>query len=89
MRRLDRQVCPLQTVTRHLLDAVHQTLPRSEGVIIVAASIKVSICTNYLHTAMSGEAQLGEARQVRVLPLQKVSALLRVWIPALQNNSAS
>ena len=88
MRRLDRQVCPLQTVTRHLLDAVHQTLPRSEGMIIVATSVKVSVCSNYLHTAVGGEAELVKARQVRVLPLQKISTLLRVRVPALQNISA-
>ena len=88
MRRLDRQVCPLQTVTRHLLDAVHQTLPRSEGMIIVATSVKVSVCSNYLHTVVGGEAELVKARQVRVLPLQKVSTLLRVRVPALQNISA-
>eukprot|EP01051_Picozoa_sp_SAG22_P012594 SAG22_NODE_1325_length_4736_cov_5.253397_2_plen_72_part_00 len=69
MWRFNSKVTPLQTVTGHLLDTVHQPLPRPEGMIIVATSIKVSISTNDLHAAVGCEAELGEARQVRVPPL--------------------
>ena len=61
MWRFDGKVSPFQTTAGHFLDAVHYPLPRTEGVIVMTASVQITISTNYFHAAVGGEAQLGKA----------------------------
>ena len=76
VRCLNREVCSLQPIARHLLDTIDQPLSRSEAMIVMVAGVKVTIFIFDHHSSVRTEAKLSEACQVLVPPQQEVVAFL-------------